>query len=72
MSKLKIEIDTPAMGDRIREAFVAWAGDRNVVFESFFEHGQWWIRAEANPDLTYSVVDATGGDSVDGFSFEKV
>lgn len=42
-----------------------------------FEHGQWWIIATLNegnePDqYTYAVVDAEGGDSVDGFDFEEM
>lgn len=41
------------------------------------EHDQWWIIATLNegndPDQrTYSVVEAEGGDSVDGYDFEEV
>lgn len=42
-----------------------------------YEHDQWWIIVVLNkgnePDrLTFSVVDAEGGDSVDGYDFEEV
>lgn len=42
-----------------------------------FEHDQWWIIATLNegndPDQrTYSVEEAEGGDSVNGFDFEEV
>jgi hypothetical protein len=49
----------------------------NRYIEAHFEHGQWWIvfHDYTNPDepqQTYSVCDASGGNSVDGFSFELV
>jgi len=71
--KLKCETETKAMERRIRGSFRSWSRHRS--FCSHFEHGQWWIidSDTANREgRTYSVVDATGGDSVDGFGFEEV
>lgn len=82
---LKTERDTAAMHVRARNAFRAWAqgsrgGRRHTHFKrrgfgpvsptSAFEHGQLWITCSCGAN--YSVVDATGVDSVDGFSFEQV
>jgi hypothetical protein len=81
---LKTEINTPEMGERIALAFEAWAapawdgtGEEPGCpdFTTDFEHGQWWVFASdpsIEHDRTFSVVDAVGGDSVDGFSFEEV
>lgn len=69
-AKLKCETDTPEMEHRIERAFNTkhgMVGDVNVDFE----HGQWWV----NHILTgacWSVVDASGGSSVDGFDFEQI
>ena len=64
---LKTEIETPEMEERVRLAFEAWAQCSD--FATVFEHGQWWITIGR---YNYSVVDAVGGDSVDGFGFEEV
>jgi hypothetical protein len=69
-SKLKTEINTPEMEDRVRSAAVA-AGIGGAVIQTDFEHGQWWI-TDIETGAQWSVCDATGGDSVDGFSFEQV
>ena len=36
-----------------------------------FEHGQWWV-TDVDKGGQWSVVDAVGGSSVDGFDFERV
>ena len=38
---------------------------------AFFEHGQWWVE-NRDTGAQWSVVDAEGGQSVDGFDFENV
>lgn len=40
-------------------------------FTAAFEHGQWWLTC-GSCGAQWSVVDAEGGDSVDGFGFEEV
>ena len=80
MAKLKTEQFDFATQTRICDAFKA-----SKVYDSLdvhhihaaYEHGQWWILVVLNegndPDnLTFSVNDAEGGDSVDGFDFEEV
>lgn len=69
---LKCEDPSEAMGDRVEAAAKAYFDGEYVSV--FFEHGQWWAQAgpEREDYATYSVVDATGGDSVDGFCFELV
>lgn len=66
--KLKTEQDTPAMGRRVEKAARDYFRTRSA--SGNFEHGQWWITL-AN-GAQYSVNDAEGGDSVDGFCFEQV
>lgn len=71
--KLQCETETKAMERRVRGAFRKWSRHRS--FASCYEHGQWWIiesDTAKNDGRTYSVVDASGGDSVDGFGFEEV
>ena len=36
-----------------------------------YEHGQWWVTI-LETGAQYSVVDAEGGDSIDGYDFEQV
>lgn len=81
-------VDTPEMEREVLEAFRASGlaeGDeprrrsssRGVPesIETFYEHGQWWVRVAAGeyerggnyPERTYSVVDTH-----DGFDFEEV
>jgi len=75
MPKLKTEIDTDEMRERILEAFaVHLDGEMLHNRTASYEHGQWWVEADGNDDdhYTFSVVDASGGRSVDGFDFEGV
>lgn len=69
--KLKCETETVGMHKKIRSAFRWWSRIR--FFECYFEHGQWWVIVTLpETTRTFSVVDACGGDSVDGFGFEEV
>lgn len=70
-TKLKTEINTSEMEDRIHAAFsVSDYAGADGDFSSSFEHGQWWI--ETDKGRVYSVVDAVGGAAIDGFDFECV
>lgn len=74
---LKTEINTPEMDERVEAAAHAYfAGREYDYLSTYYEHGQWWLTfVPTNPDADdelYSVVDAEGGDSVDGFGFELV
>jgi len=71
---LKTETDTPEMEQRVIDAFAASVHAKDPDEETYcavFEHGQWWITCDQT-GAQWSVVDAVGGDSVDGFSFEQV
>lgn len=67
---LKTEQNTPQIEKRIREAF-ANSSLYTHTCDPFFEHGQWWVGCPAC-GAQWSVVDAEGGTSVDGFDFEEV
>lgn len=73
---LKCETNTPEMRERIADAFEvsdahALAGFQDNDFTNVvFEHGQWWVIASNG--ASWSVVDACGGTSIDGFDFEQV
>ena len=72
MAKLKTEIDTPKMQSRIERAWNASAYSRiDMRYQFDFEHGQWWV-TELESGRQWSVVDAEGGQSIDGFDFERV
>lgn len=68
---LKTERNTPTMQNRVVNAACRYFHNENKhgIF-AIFEHGQWWI--ELRDGSQYSVCDAEGGYSVDGFSFEQV
>lgn len=77
---LKTETNTPEMEERVFEAFSCHDASAQLnldidsedqdIYDAVFEHGQWWISASTGAQ--WSVVDATGGTSVDGFDFEQV
>lgn len=70
---LKTETNTNEIQERVLDAAVVHpsVGPRhNATLTAVFEHGQWWIVCYCGAQ--WSVVDATGGDSVDGFGFEQV
>lgn len=65
-----LRTEDPGEADNALAAFVAWQPiDHDATAD--FEHGQLWITCGACGGQ-WSVCDATGGDSVDGFSFERV
>ncbi len=78
--KLKTETFNFAMQTRVCDAFKASKTYYHLDvhhIHAVYEHCQWWIIATLNegsePDqITYSVDDAEGGDSVDGFDFEEI
>jgi hypothetical protein len=82
--KLKCETDTAAMEYRVKMAFVDTfqpsrgsefpKGFRSGGCRAVFDLGQWWVHADDREceTHTFSVVDACGCDSVDGFGFEEV
>lgn len=67
--KLNCEKHTEAMRKRILAAFHARYGVRKV--KAIYEHGQWWID-QPGTGAQWAAVDATGPNSVQGFSFERV
>lgn len=71
---LKTETNTPEMEKRVLEAFLVTdegvEHDEDEV-QADFEHGQWWITVKPT-GAQWSVVDAEGPGSVDGFGFERV
>lgn len=74
---LKCETNTPEMELRIRAAFQEFMTDRkfpDTEFETVFEHDQWWVIADVEDEgsLQWSVSDAHGLHTFDGFDFELV
>jgi hypothetical protein len=68
---LNCETNTPAMEKRILSAARKHFHQRKNL-HAVFEHGQWYIIREGSGGLTenYSVNDASGIGTMDGFSFE--
>ena len=67
----KTETDTPEMEARIREAFRVSKNGNNLgthPYDIAFEYGEWGVTCK-RCGREWSVVDASGGDSVDGFDF---
>lgn len=64
-------INTPAMHRRIVAAAAKILNRPKSNIATHFEHGQWWVE-DLTTGAQWSVVDATGGASVDGFDFEQV
>lgn len=65
-------VNTPAMERKVLAAFLEafdYCHDDEFA-TAHFEHGHWWICTEHGAQ--YSVVDSTGGKSVNGFDFELV
>lgn len=71
-TKLKTETNTVAMERRVMSAAraIQWKLKRPKLSIDF-EHGQWWV-TDLKTGAQWSVVDAEGGNSVDGFDFEQV
>lgn len=75
---LKCEKNTPAIEKEVltaaRKCFKGYPIEDNRIF-TMFEHGQWWVRffdKQKERDRTYSVCDAEGIGTFDGFDFEEV
>jgi hypothetical protein len=66
---LKTETNTPEMWKRVLAAARKKLQKNNL--SAGFEHGQWWI-IHVMTGAQWSVVDAEGPGSVDGFDFEQV
>lgn len=73
--KLPSEINNLTMKRRVLAAARKRFRKRSGV-KAFFEHGQWWVQVDYYPKYdrieTFSVVDATGPGTVNGFYFEGV
>jgi hypothetical protein len=70
---LNTETNTPEMEKRIMSAVVR---ELQLPLEHHhmavnFEHGQWWATCN-DCGAQWSVVDAEGPGSIDGFDFEQV
>jgi len=66
---LKTETNTKRMEKRVLAAARVSLGRRGLG--ATFEHGQWWVYSVVS-GAQWSVVDAEGGPSIDGFDFEQV
>lgn len=69
MRTFKTQTNTRAMEKRVLKAAHAILRRRNLSAD--FEHGQWWI-THVPSGAQWSVVDAEGWNSVDGFDVEQV
>ena len=67
--KLKSEQNTNVAREAILKASRARFGVRKI--QADYEHGQWWI-TELGTGAQWSVCDASGPGSVQGFDFEQV
>jgi hypothetical protein len=70
---LKTEMNTLQMRTRVSRAFAesrGIIGREKAGVHAVFEHGQWWITLADGAQ--YSVVDAEGPKTIDGFDFEQV
>lgn len=69
---MKSDQNTERRRDEVIDAFLD--SDHGLVHDEalpVFEHGHWWINC-GSCGAQWSVVDATGGDSVGGYGFEEV
>ena len=68
---LNCEKNTPQMEKKVMTAARKHFHQRKNI-HAVFEHGQWYIFRENESDFTenYSVNDAEGIDTMNGFSFE--
>jgi hypothetical protein len=70
-ARLKTETNAAAMESRIREAFRVSTNGNNLgthLCEIACERDYWWVTCK-HCGREWEVVDANGGDSVDGFDF---
>jgi hypothetical protein len=75
---LKSDKNNPTIEKKIltaaKKCFNNYPIENKKIF-SIFEHGHWWIRffdENEERDRTYSVIDAEGIGTYDGFDFEEV
>lgn len=66
---LNCETNTAAMARRVSGA--ARKSLKLRVLQTDFEHGQWWV-TDLRSDAQWSVNDAEGAGTVNGFDFEQV
>lgn len=66
---MKSAVQNSQMQNRIIRAFQAKHDDRTIG--AVYEHGQWWVHDFDN-GAQWSVIDAEGPGTVDGFDFELV
>lgn len=75
MTTLPSTINSPTIEKRIMTAARKRFHKRKGI-DLFFEHGHWWLRligvGEDSEDRTFDVVDAEGGESINGFDFEEI
>lgn len=75
---LKSDINSPAMEKKIltsaKKFFNGYPVEGKKI-HTIFEHGHWWVRwydENSEEDRTYSVIDAEGIGTCNGFDFEEV
>jgi hypothetical protein len=68
---LKTEQNTSKMQKRVLASFRLWGDDPRAETHAVFEHGHWWV-IDTDNGGNWSVIDATGPGTVDGFDFECV
>jgi hypothetical protein len=68
---LKTETNNVYIKLRVAKAAVATLDLDKRKMQLDFEHGQWWV-TDKRTGAQWSVCDAEGPGSVDGFSFEQV
>jgi hypothetical protein len=66
---LNAERNTKSMEKRVLKMARKMLGTRNV--SAFFEHGQWLV-FNLKTGAQYSVVDAEGPNTIDGFDLEQI
>lgn len=66
-----LKTEKPSNAARAIAAFRMQQRTRRRGLDCIFEHGQLWI-VDNSSGAAWSVVDASGGNSVDGFDFEQV
>ena len=81
MKRKKLRCEDESLEEEVEKCADLYFVDKvsdDAGISVFFEHGQWWVlvhddkAGDGEEDQTYSVHDAVGGDSVGGFSFERV
>jgi hypothetical protein len=69
---LKTEQNTPATEKKVLTAARKHFGQSKGI-TAVFDHGQWWVNRDNGEGIeTYSVIDAEGPGTTNGFDFEQV